>query len=450
MRALIALLCWLIAAPAFAFSPGQQVVALNPQVLPANANAGLPAVDFNMATGGYPYAGGDCATWGHKVPCYQFQSTSRALAVYCTQIDGTLYLVAADTFRQCNGNGGLVEEARTNSEFQSTWNGAGIGVNPTGWTINGATNNGVTANITGTGTENGLNYIDVSYTGTAVGTANVGSDRSSITETAAVQTQNWTGTVYYRLVSGVWPTSVTNSVVQRGAAGVYINENGVTLAQSSTMLRSSATRNFDNALAAFAWHYWYATYSNGVVANATIRYYAPQLELGAFPTSYIPTTTVAVTRPQDQVTGSAVILNAYSQSGTIYAKYTSSPMAIGGIFSFDDGTSNNRVDTRSNQGNAINSISSVAGVNTQLGTAVTAFNTPAKMAFGWTAGANNNAYNSTLGGGGAPASLPTKGVITSFRFGTLATGSQAFNSYIQRITIWNERLPDATIQAQTQ
>jgi hypothetical protein len=83
--------------------------------------------------------------------------------------------------------------------------------------------------------------------------------------------------------------------------------------------------------------------SSGTVVNAVVRVYAPQLETGSFATSYIPTTTAAVTRAADvaKVTGVSVgsaytlasraVLNApYPVSGKLFT-----------LASLGDGTANN-------------------------------------------------------------------------------------------------------------
>lgn len=45
-----------------------------------------------------------------------------------------------------------------------------------------------------------------------------------------------------------------------------------------------------------------------------------QLELGALPSSYIPTTTTTVTRPADVL--SYNVMNAISNYGAVYIEYT--------------------------------------------------------------------------------------------------------------------------------
>jgi len=76
---------------------------------------------------------------------------------------------------------------------------------------------------------------------------------------------------------------------------------------------------------------------------------APQLELGSVPTSFIPTTTAAVTRNADVISVSGAVSGAIGQTeGTIYAEVTfagglTSRPTTRQIMNISDGTDNNRV-----------------------------------------------------------------------------------------------------------
>ena len=110
------LLAWLVTFPALAgMPPGMR----NPQVRPANAIAGTPAVDDNLGAGGYPVAGGVCAEWGHQVPCNNHYSIMRASTKYVSASDGLYASVPAGVFGLGSNNGGLIEEARTNDALWS-------------------------------------------------------------------------------------------------------------------------------------------------------------------------------------------------------------------------------------------------------------------------------------------------------------------------------------------
>ena len=65
---------------------------------------------------------------------------------------------------------------------------------------------------------------------------------------------------------------------------------------------------------------------------------APQLELGSVPTSFIPTTTAAVTRNADVVSVSGAVSGSIGQTqGTIYAEVDVQRAFLGAILTIDDG-----------------------------------------------------------------------------------------------------------------
>ncbi len=75
----------------------------------------------------------------------------------------------------------------------------------------------------------------------------------------------------------------------------------------------------------------------GVPSDSTVHFAFGQMELGSFPTSYIPTTTAAVTRAADlaSITGTN-FSSWYNQSeGTVFANVSSAGSA--GVVGFDDG-----------------------------------------------------------------------------------------------------------------
>lgn len=108
----------------------------------------------------------------------------------------------------------------------------------------------------------------------------------------------------------------------------------------------------------------YATSANSVTArvnNATYIMDAAQLEVGAFATSFIPTTSAAVTRSADSalMTG-ANFSSWYNQSqGTMFAEFDRDGFdAVAGsvvVAQVDDGSANNRIALRINSRNVTGS-----------------------------------------------------------------------------------------------
>lgn len=197
---------------------------------------------------------------------------------------------------------GSVGPSRTNHIRNNSMIGAVAGTPgtmPTGWTITGpgALVNGVQGSIAGTGTENGMPYIDLSFAGTSVGGSTFFMNTISGTLPTAAGGQSWVGSVFAKLVAGSAPTVGSTSVSGRDSGGAPTGSDTATVALSlgSTLLRASIQRTFVNASTVFVLQYCTFTFADGVTANCTIRIAAPQLEKGTVATPVIPTTTAAVT-----------------------------------------------------------------------------------------------------------------------------------------------------------
>jgi hypothetical protein len=85
--------------------------------------------------------------------------------------------------------------------------------------------------------------------------------------------------------------------------------------------------------------------SNNSAVGTQLAFAAPQIELGAIPTSFIPTTTAAVTRNADVVTLSGAVSGCIGQTeGTIYAEVDIKQLpALNARTFIDVGSSGNRV-----------------------------------------------------------------------------------------------------------
>lgn len=85
-----------------------------------------------------------------------------------------------------------------------------------------------------------------------------------------------------------------------------------------------------------------------------VYFYGLQVELGAFPTSYIPTTTTALTRNADVATITGTNFSGFWNAGVGGTTVTALPSTVSGtrpLVQFDDGTANEIIALRGNTTN---------------------------------------------------------------------------------------------------
>jgi hypothetical protein len=209
----------------------------------------------------------------------------------------------------------LVEEQRTNLCLQS----AAISTSP--WAANG-----IETCVASTLTDpaGGLNAFKINFSGAGA------FERWQQPITVV------NGTAY-TLSAWVRSTSGTTSFRIRFGAGVTSSD----LTATTTWQRFNFTLTASTTAGFFAFN----SPSTGIATE--IHAWGAQLEAGAFPTSYIPTTTAAVTRSADvaSITGSALSSWYRQDEGTVFADISPSQFN-GRIYMFDDSTTNERWETR--------------------------------------------------------------------------------------------------------
>jgi hypothetical protein len=183
-----------------------------------------------------------------------------------------------------------------------------------------------------------------------------------------------------------------------------------------------------------------------------IYIWGAQLEVGAFPTSYIPTTTTSLTRSADvaRVTTLSPWFNA--SEGTIYAESLVLSITNQRIASFNDGSVGNRIIISRGTGSGGNVNGNVsAGGSPQVSALTFGTSIPAatitKAAFAY----KLDDFAGSVNGGAAVAD--TSGTIPTVNILALgsgeALGTNSLNGYLRRITYYNTRLPNAQLQALT-
>jgi hypothetical protein len=253
--------------------------------------------------------------------------------------NGTLQTASNDTPRfdhdpATAGNpsrGLLIEEARTNSIRNSQAGGGSSSTLPTNWMS--YTDVGTIA-VVGNGTEAGMNYVDVRFSGTnSSGAPQSGFVSADATNAiAALSGQTWSASWHVKLVAG----SLTGAFVgvraqERKSTTALNSQTQTSFTPTSSYQRISASRTLTGADTAFVTNEIQVGANASATIDLTLRIAAPQLEQGAFATSYIPTTSAAATRAADSAVVTP-ISSFYNQSeGTLYSLSSRTAESSGGF-----------------------------------------------------------------------------------------------------------------------
>jgi hypothetical protein len=213
-------------------------------------------------------------------------------------------------------NVGQIQNAIRNNSMVGAVAGT-PGTLPTNYT---GAQGGLTREIIGTGTENGVDYIEIKYSGTATGTvASLVLEGS--TQIVATPSQVWTFSSFFKSVSGS-PNSYLLRILERTDAGVYVTDSASSaLSVTSTLSRFSFTRtNSANVTTARVQPQIDFVLTNGASYDFTVRIGWPQMETGSVATSPIVTTAGTASRVGDVVslTGASSLIG--QTGGTLYVE----------------------------------------------------------------------------------------------------------------------------------
>jgi hypothetical protein len=182
-----------------------------------------------------------------------------------------------------------------------------------------------------------------------------------------------------------------------------------------------------------------------------VYFWGAQLEAGAFATSYIPTTTTALTRAADVASVNTLSPWYNATEGTLYAETQLTNTVANGRAGFDlnDGSTNNRNIFRAIAvgGADQNIVRSGGVVVASLASVSTPTTAVRKSASAYAV--NNFAFTVN---GGTPATSTSGAVpvgITNLLLGSGVGPSEYLNGYLRRITYYPRRLSNAELQALT-
>ena len=342
----------------------------------------------------------------------------------------------------------LVEEARTNlllrsEEFGTTWAAGGATITSNSVTApNGALTADTLVEDTSLGTHSTTQFINVT---------------SGTTYTLSVYAKPAGRNFAQVLLVGGFAANITAIIdITNGTVGttggspvvtsVNVGNGWYRLSITSTATSTTSAAIQFRPAAASTTAFYQGDGTSGIYL------WGAQLEAGAFPTSYIPTTTAAATRNADvaSITGSA-FSGWYSQSqGTIHAAWQFNAGAVSTtrhVCNFNDGVLDQLIGAFASGANTLSTNSFVAGTSQgRLDIAGSpAALLPYKSATAYAASDRAFTLNgvSPVSGTG---SLPS---VTKFEIG-FGFSASFINGHIRRLCYWNQRLPNSTLQTLTQ
>jgi hypothetical protein len=316
---------------------------------------------------------------------------------------------------------------------------------PTNWAASSFS--GLAKEIVGTGTTNGITWIDFRWFGTTTSTNITSIQPENTTVITAAIGQAWAASAWWAIVGGSISniTSVTQRVTGRSVTGGFIENTDTSVTLTSTLTRYAASRTMTNVLTERVTNDLAFLCSSGVPVDITLRIGLPQLEQGAFATSVIPTTAAAATRNADVASMTGTNFSSwYNQTqGTFVAKSDANALSNGAVLvaQISGGNDRHQISPYTNTTATVNGgvVQANIGVNTSP-TFTTSYGYSANN-FGTS---TNGATPATSVSGTVPSTLNYM-VIGSFDFG----GNTYLNGHIARITYYPTRLPNATLQALT-
>ena len=345
----------------------------------------------------------------------------------------------------------LIEEARTNSIRNNTMQGAVAGTPgtaPTNWAVT-TTGGSITRTIVGTGTESGITYIDIRYVFSAGATATVQYEQG--TQIAAANGQTWTQSTYVKLTGGSLTniSEVRNGISENDVGGTFLAGNTTVFTPTTGALsgqRYTHTRTLNNASTAFVVGTTQIVATGA--ADITLRIGLPQLELGSFATSVIPTTTIALTRSADVASVNTLSPWFNAAAGTLFNEVMLYALPPTGTFpaysDINDGTTTNRIALSSNQfANHRITARNTAGILIDINAGGSiSVNVASKWALAYA-----NADYAASANGGAVVTSATAGLpsgLNQMLIGRAAGANQA-SGYLRRITYYPRRLSNAEL-----
>lgn len=234
------------------------------------------------------------------------------------------------------------------------------GARPTNWVLDGTLNSIDT--IPSIGTLNGMEFIDVRFNGTPLGSGVLNFEQNNQITTA--QNEEWSGSLYVQLVGGDF-TNINNMEIrirERGGASTPSNDTAIII--TPTLQRFSSTYTITQADTIHVEFGLRVNYDGSGDIDFTLRIFQPQMEKQPFVLTPIKTSTVAVTRAKD-IDNASLTLDEHT---VVISGRTPLGSPASGVeqvlWQSDDGTANERTRIIRNSSNEMHGIVTVGGSDT--------------------------------------------------------------------------------------
>jgi hypothetical protein len=372
-----------------------------------------------------------------------------------TQVDstGNWAQVGNNVLARTN-SGASIWEARTNSIRNNTMAGAVAGTPgtlPTNWTFSGSIG-GITTAVIGTGTDSGVNYVDIQWSGSATGNHTLFFDAAI---TAAASTV-WSNSFFLSIQAGSLANVTLTNVANFTGGGSNLSSAVVPATGALGLQRFSGACLGAAGTTAIQPGLNFA--ATGAV-SVTLRIGWPQCELNSSATAAnqgaasnpILTTSAVVTRAAEADTLVLTGLPGFGSAYTLYARATpqvpsSYPVFQWAIAASDGTTSNIEAITR-NGASGLNVDILTGGTGGNTGAQPLTANSSSKMAFAVAAGdqcVSTNGTNTT----NTIAVLPA--TPNQVNIGDRSDSSRFWNGNLEEIAVWfTTRQSNATLQSIT-
>lgn len=178
--------------------------------------------------------------------------------------------------------------------------------------------------------------------------------------------------------------------------------------------------------------------------NGTLQAWGAQLEIGGFPTSYIPTTSAAATRAADVIT----LPVANSVDITVGISWEEAGNKTGFLWQMDAGSSANRTRLAYTSGNSLGAYVTTSSADSSTTVATSAQIVPGRVDVAVAITATNIVFGRNGAGGtsGNSRGIPTTSV---FRLGSSTSGAGQPNFRVKRLYIYPRAITQAQVQRLT-